>query len=173
MMTQQMTLETRHVKMTQAVFMCRLFATCLCAFEKKKKVRKSAQRVMPACVSAFSWSRLPQCLFTPVHALPAATLFLWFALPLDLLILRRLMPPPPPTPLSLPPVNISSQHSCPLQLSRVHPGEDECAVSMLVENTLYKRCYGLCSVYVCSFLFIWAIERAVYQNHLDSPGSSL
>lgn len=82
-----------------------------------------------------------------------------------LLLSRR-----PPLPL----YNIS-QHSCPLQLSRVHPREDECAVTMLVENALYKSCTGpycVC-VCVCCLCLSGPLWRAVCQHHSDSPGSSL
>lgn len=47
--------------------------------------------------------------------------------------------------------------SCPLQLSGVHRREDECAVTMLVENILYKHCtdHGVCvGVCVC-VLFVY------------------
>lgn len=64
-----------------------------------------------------------------------------------LLPLKPLLPP------SLPVLNIS-QHSRLLQLSRVHPREDECAVTMLVENTLYKPCTGPYCVCVC-VLFVY------------------
>ena len=47
-------------------------------------------------------------------------------------------------------------HACFLQLSGIHSRENECADTMLVENTLYKPCTG---PHVCVrgfLLFIWA-----------------
>lgn len=65
------------------------------------------------------------------------------------------------------------QHSCLFPLSRVHPREDECAVTMLVENTLYKPCAGPCCVRVNSLCLSGPLWRAVRQHRSVSPGSSL
>lgn len=106
---------------------------------------------MPTCVIAFSCRAYCRsvCLRLCMHFLRDLVSVVRFSIrPADLEEADDAPPHPHPHPF-----NISSQHSCPLQLSRVHPGEDECAVSMLVENTLYKRCTGPCSVCVLFCLF--------------------
>lgn len=111
-----------------------------------------------------TWVRLLQRLFARVLELHAVALLPCF--PVDMLALRRLMRSCSPwcssqaTPR--PRFNIPSQHSCPL--SRVHPREDECAVTMLVENTLYKHWTGHIQ-FTCSFCLFWPLWKAVHQHH--------
>lgn len=156
--------------MTQAVSS----AGILCVWESERFARVNVRS---------HWKCAPPCLFMPLFALPAVTLLLRFASPLDLLGLEEaggctavvlLVPLESPPSLSsfLRLFNIS-QRSRPLQLSRVHPREDECAVTMLVENTLYKPGTGPYCVCVCSLCLSGPLWRAVCQHRSDSPGSSL
>lgn len=137
-MTQRMTLETWRVKNDTGRLVCRLFPVCV--FRKKCTQIDACTCVCietSAAVFVYACACTSCCDLVTVVRLSIRPAGLEEAEGSTAVVLLVPLKPPLPSPF-----NISSQHSCRVQLSRVHPREDECAVTMLVENILYKCCTG-------------------------------